>query len=393
MSEKNFTHKDLADLLGVSETTVKSYRRKFPGCIPVASNGKPIRFTAAAADVATRIRDLFETGMSVEEVRLRLAKEFTWITPEAPKSAAAPAPEKTEMAPEISVGVSNMAKSMVAMTQQQKAILTRMQGIEALLEDLGLKGQVDAGAMRQKNVETTRLREEKLETRLDQLDEATKGLAGTVSSLADQLERFLGNRAKAAEEWRRGADSDSSDNSANVGLSSHSLAHQPVQEQTQTAKVIPMRPVTEASTPPAAPAATGEGNQVMGQAVTQHGHNAAAAEPPRHLLALPLVVRTGQGQYISAGGRGRGRFCVNDLKAMLIYGYTPPNHFSLRWEAHGQGWWLVLEQAGGGRVIHLLLMELPTQKGSNVAEILQLKNNNETLHPAEICSIIDSFSE
>ena len=31
MSEQTFTHKALADLLGVSETTVKSYRRKFPG--------------------------------------------------------------------------------------------------------------------------------------------------------------------------------------------------------------------------------------------------------------------------------------------------------------------------------------------------------------------------
>ena len=74
MSEATLTHKDLADLLKVSETTVKSYRRKFPGCIPVASQGKPIRFPAVAAEVALRIRDLFELGMSVEEVRLRLAE-------------------------------------------------------------------------------------------------------------------------------------------------------------------------------------------------------------------------------------------------------------------------------------------------------------------------------
>ena len=75
MTEGNLTHRDLARMLGVSETTVKSYRRKFPDCIPVASQGKPIRFTAEAAAVSLRIRDLFEMGMSVEEVRARLAAE------------------------------------------------------------------------------------------------------------------------------------------------------------------------------------------------------------------------------------------------------------------------------------------------------------------------------
>ena len=102
-------------------------------------------------------------------------------------------------------------------------------------------------------------------------------------------------------------------------------------------------------------------------------------------------MRTGQGQYVSAGGRGRGRFSINDLKAMLIYGYTPPNHFTLRWENHGQGWWLHLEQSSGQLLYQLLLMELPSQKSGNVAEILQVKKNDEVLHPAEICAIVDSF--
>ena len=77
MSEKTFTHKALADLLGVSETTVKSYRRKFPGCIPVASQGKPIRFPAEAAAVA-------------EDAPVPVAAE----TGEATADAAAPAAEE-----------------------------------------------------------------------------------------------------------------------------------------------------------------------------------------------------------------------------------------------------------------------------------------------------------
>ena len=114
-------------------------------------------------------------------------------------------------------------------------------------------------------------------------------------------------------------------------------------------------------------------------------------EPPRHFFSLPLVVRTEQGQYVSAGGKSRGRFSLNDLKAMLIYGYTPPHHFTLRWESHGQGWWLTLEQETSGRSLLLLLMEVPAQRGGSVAEILQIKNNGETAHPAEICAIVDSF--
>jgi hypothetical protein len=103
------------------------------------------------------------------------------------------------------------------------------------------------------------------------------------------------------------------------------------------------------------------------------------------------VARTEQGQYISAGGKSRGRFSLNDLKAMLIYGFTPPNHFILRWERHGQGWWLYMEQENSDRAIHLLLVERPTQKGGSVTEILQIRQNDEVRHPAEICTIIDSF--
>lgn len=71
-----YTHKDLARLCGVSETTIKSYRRKFPGFIPVLTRGKPIRFRAEAGDVCLKIRDCFEKGMSVGETRKVLKQHF-----------------------------------------------------------------------------------------------------------------------------------------------------------------------------------------------------------------------------------------------------------------------------------------------------------------------------
>ncbi|MBG0791638.1 MAG: MerR family transcriptional regulator [Desulfovibrionaceae bacterium] len=71
-----YTHKDLARLCGVSETTIKSYRRKFPGFIPVLTKGKPIRFRAEAGDVCLKIRDCFAKGMSVGETRKVLKENF-----------------------------------------------------------------------------------------------------------------------------------------------------------------------------------------------------------------------------------------------------------------------------------------------------------------------------
>ncbi|MFI3271472.1 MAG: MerR family transcriptional regulator [Pseudomonadota bacterium] len=88
MENLGLTHKDLAKALGVSETTIKSYRRKFPACITVASKGKPIRFSPEAETVCRRIQALFALGMAVEDVRVRLAEEFSWIERDCPMESA-----------------------------------------------------------------------------------------------------------------------------------------------------------------------------------------------------------------------------------------------------------------------------------------------------------------
>ncbi|ADU64291.1 MAG: helix-turn-helix domain-containing protein [Pseudodesulfovibrio sp.] len=72
--DDSYTHRDLAALCKVSETTIKSYRRKFPGFIPVLTRGKPIRFRKEAGEVCLRIRDCFDKGLSVNET-LKILKE------------------------------------------------------------------------------------------------------------------------------------------------------------------------------------------------------------------------------------------------------------------------------------------------------------------------------
>ncbi len=88
-----YTHKDLANLCSVSETTIKSYRRKFPGFIPVLTRGKPIRFKKDAGDVCLKIRDCFEKGMSVNETLKVLKDNFKEQPAAGRRSTSVAAPQ------------------------------------------------------------------------------------------------------------------------------------------------------------------------------------------------------------------------------------------------------------------------------------------------------------
>ena len=360
-AEKLLTHKDLADFLGVSETTIKSYRRKFPDCIPIANNGKPIRFTSQAKDVSLRIRDYFATGMSVEEVRNRLAAEFSWISAELPKVETA---TKLEIAPELTQGVSNMAKSMVNISSQQKTILQRVQSIENILEDLGLEGIRASEQERQKKIEEKRNKEAYLEGRLDHLDDATQELAATVGMLTKEISEFI----RQQHEKER--------------------LQQIVYNQKHVAQPT-VQPLMQPHSPQ-----TDTNNEPVPQA-EQPVYEPVSKEPVRQFLTYPLIVQVEEGQYASAGGRHRGRMCVNDLKAMLMYGLTPQNQFTLEWVPHGNDWWLSLKQLNkeeNNNSLQVLLTELVTQRGHFV-EVTQMVANGSSMAPSEFASVLDAMTE
>ena len=382
MSSELLTHKALAELLGVSETTVKSYRRKFVGCIPVANQGKPIRFTPEAAAVALRIRDLFSTGMSVEEVRRRLASEFTWIQPEAPEDTAPLAgttPPSAAIAPELTLGVSNMAKSMVTITGQQKTILDRVKGIESALEDMGVSGVAVSEEERRKKAEAARVKEERLEARLAQLDAVTQDLAGSLTVLAEQFGKFLG-------------------------------AQQAPSHVTPAAHT-PTGAVTEAHPAAAQPAATVAQADATGQAhatAPQASHEepvaealrplpmeepVSAEEPARSFFSLRLIVRQPDGNYSSVGGRSRGRFSLEDFKALLAHRYPATRLAPLRFTAENNFWRMqaTLPDDEAPVQIELLLEERMTHKGFAVVEVAELKVNNRAVHPSEVCALIDTL--
>jgi DNA-binding transcriptional MerR regulator len=144
-----YTHKDLAGLCGVSETTIKSYRRKFPGFIPVLTRGKPIRFKPEAGEVCLKIRDCFAKGLSVNETHKVLKEHFK----EEPSARQRRAPSATpSAAPDQPVGSSagvsaeylekffttagQMMQGMAGLATAQAKAEQRLRKIESALEKL-----------------------------------------------------------------------------------------------------------------------------------------------------------------------------------------------------------------------------------------------------------------
>ncbi|WP_319541395.1 MerR family transcriptional regulator [uncultured Pseudodesulfovibrio sp.] len=138
-----YTHKDLATLCGVSETTIKSYRRKFPGFIPVLTRGKPIRFKPEASTICLMIRDCFAKGMSVEETYKVLKENFKEIPAARPRRAqapshptAAPAGVSQEYMEKFFATAGQMMQGMAGLATAQAKAEQRLRKVESVLEKL-----------------------------------------------------------------------------------------------------------------------------------------------------------------------------------------------------------------------------------------------------------------
>ena len=345
MPNKAFTHKDLSQHLGVSETTVKSYRRKFPGCIPVANQGKPIRFSQEALNVCKRIRDLFELGMSIQEVRARLSSEFPWVSPEP----CQPCAENTEtVAPEpisertpqdqadtargdLPLIVSNLAKSMVNLSQQQAALFKRLEQMENRLESI-FSGRPENNTALNSPLSTANIAQAPSDPQL----------AGKLDGIERTLEHtmdLLGNYVEAVQ-----------------GL---------VQ-----------------ATPTAVQAAGAAG------AAAKNNAPEISDDYLRYLATLPLVHRNDNDDLVHLGDRSRGAYSLNDLKAVFAQAFMPPHHYNCHWQVDNGQCWFVLEQPEGanGPTMHLLIRLLRTERGTEFAHMVELliDGNKEfpmTLYP------------
>ncbi|MEZ0575774.1 MerR family transcriptional regulator [Halodesulfovibrio aestuarii] len=325
MSHMPLTHKRIARILGVSETTVKSYRRKFPDCIPVASKGKPIQFTEEALEVCRIIRDLFSSGLSIEETHQRLAERFDFIAPPVFEE-----PEEENEVVEVVLpddykqAMSSLATSMVNLSLKQEQMLKKMNAIETRLQQLGL---ADISSSEERPAADPVL------TELRALTERTEALWDAISCTV----------------------------SANTAAGQSSASSQQVEDQVQKATVHRLVPLREA----------------------------ISHDPPRNILALPLLIQEREGEYTPLHGRGNSRITLNDLRASLMTHFVEEDCYTIHWSENNSGWQLDLlqERAQVPHNICLTMAQTSTLRGA-VMVIKDMTTNGHEITPGALQDFI-----
>lgn len=334
----SLTHRDLSRQLGISETTVKSYRRKFPGCIPVANEGKPIRFEPAAAAVCERIRDLFATGMAVAEIRRRLAREFDWIVEDEAAPAPSRTPEPSPAAPprslsaipregqeKVLASLSTLAKSVVSLSLEHSSILKRLEKIADQPAQALFAPFESAFAALCERLD----RQEMLLARLETL---VSHLGRHGSPLAGRSPVFQGQEA-AAETPR------------------------PADAREEAPPLVEEEPLFS---PEAA-----DGRRDLFFEGSSKGEKTKTDKKFQRWAEQPFLAKNSAGQYVNIG---RPRFSINALRAVLADRIAFPERYALACYESGDDTWLTLALSGPRRSLswRLLLVPARTTKKNDV---------------------------
>jgi len=236
-----YTHKDLARLCGVSETTIKSYRRKFPGFIPVLTRGKPIRFRSEAGEVCLKVRDCFAKGLSVNETRKVLKENFKEDLPARRARAATPA-------------ASGATPGGISQEYMEKFFETAGQMMQ------GMAGLATAQA--------------KAEQRLRKVESALQRLLEAEASNREAMAALIGQRPVEPEQPEP--------------VNSFTPPPEP-EQRVRARKIVNVR--------------SPEG-EVESYALEKEEPDAAELTPPPDaLLNTPIVIRNDQGEFLGVPGR------------------------------------------------------------------------------------------
>ncbi|MBF0480098.1 MAG: MerR family transcriptional regulator [Desulfovibrionaceae bacterium] len=140
---KTVTHEDLARDLGVSVTTVKNYRRQFGAFLPIAREGRPLRFHATSLEVCRKIRSLFGDGLPVKKITEVLSLEFPSFFKYRHLSKASGSTHGPISLEDLSPMANEQSGPAEGLPERLKAVETlfentsrRVSRVEKLLEDL-----------------------------------------------------------------------------------------------------------------------------------------------------------------------------------------------------------------------------------------------------------------
>lgn len=278
---RELTHKDLARHLGVSVTTIKSYRTKFPGAIHPVGRGKPLRFAPGALAVCRAIQGGFQRGLSIDEVQLLLEKDF---------------PGNVEYR-RLPIGDDEAPRGAGPWRQREPVgpggpeVMDARPGADAILHEARDAAQRE-----------TARRLERLEAMLAEL----VALGNRTHSLHAELLAKLDALAGLSRLPGQSGQSGQSGLSGMSGMGGHGA---------------------EASR-----AAAGSGADIPGQ-------------PPGSFLALPVVVLSERGEYLGITGADGAAFSLGEFQAHLLRRagrLDAAGEMSAAWTPRGDGWVLTL---------------------------------------------------
>lgn len=360
MADDTLTHKDLAALAGVSETTIKSYRKKFPEFIPVQSKGKPIRFPARAGDVVLRIRDCFQRDLSVEETRDSLAQDFPILDDAALRTL--PPPKQTQG------GVQFSAADFAPLTTAVSALA------QGLADMRGEQVKTNAQLIELQEIFSTFLtlhvgREDTFTLGVERLTEAWE-------SRMEQMERsleLLGRSLSAVQPIAASAAQDAKKKRV-VITNTYGDA---------TEYILQSAPMADAESMPSPEHDTAE-------APGKEQEPPLASTPDSDFLQRPLVVKSEHGEFLGVAGKIQGAFSLADFLALMDKSFKPPHAFAHDWERRGQDWVLNVEQPSAIRpkTYRLELTPAATPLGNDVALLTALRVNGVESPPPNLYAFI-----
>jgi len=316
-----YTHKDLASLCSVSETTIKSYRRKFPGFIPVLTRGKPIRFKKEAGDVCLKIRDCFEKGMSVRETG-KILKENFKEERTAPTKAARPASSPSAVSDEYLEKFFKTAGQM-------------MQGMASMATAQAKTGQ-----------------------RLEKLEKAVSALIDTETRNSELYAQLLTQQTNAPQPQTL----TSEETVAPSGNFTAPTA-EPKTEKVRARKIVNVK--------------SSEGD-VKSYALEKEEKDTTATlqAPPEELLSSPIVILNTQGEFLGVPGR----LSLSGFVEILTREAEEVGASRSSWRQDNSHWVYTMD-APGGDSHELFFASTTTPRGNLVALLDRLDVNNKQTSP------------
>jgi DNA-binding transcriptional MerR regulator len=329
------THKDLAAMLGVSQTTIKNYRRKFPGMIPQATRGKPIRFKPESADICRTIRDGFEHGLSVDEIKAKLAAEH------GAKSVPEPAGS----------GDSALARVLESLTVRVEELARGQEAVLERLEDFGK--QLENQALSDAQAELLA----QFQERSDAAEQAAPERASEAWPASDtetaskEAGRFVRIRARDGSYKR------------------YELRHVETEPESQ-AEPTPGSGTTRREAEPETPTVAATEPEPQDKAAEETGE-----EPPPEFFTLPMVIRSEKGEFLGVPGRDGRHLSIGNFLELLEQQVRTPGKLPVHWRGEGDAW--VMEVKLGKPPYHqdhiMEIEHMTTPRGNRVAWLKSMR--------------------